>query len=191
MVMADAVSEVRVVHALPGRTRLRVVGPRLDDAPARELAEALAQVGGVLHVTINRRTGSVLCEHESTTAGDTLRARAEEVLTAAGYLGRAAPAETRVIASGVARALSRFFSEANASVLRATDGRLDLGVLVSMGFVGMGAVEVAVKRELPAPPWFNLAWWGFRTFMTVEAPAVRRSEREAHANGGEQPTEGQ
>jgi hypothetical protein len=29
--------------------------------------------------------------------------------------------------------------------------------------------EVPVKGNLPAPPWFNLAWWVFRTFITFEA----------------------
>jgi hypothetical protein len=26
---------------------------------------------------------------------------------------------------------------------------------------------------VPLPPWFNLAWWGFRTFVTTEQAAIR------------------
>jgi hypothetical protein len=60
-------------------------------------------------------------------------------------------------------------------LLRITEGGMDLGVLVTLGFVVAGAFEVMVTQKIPAPPWFNLAWWGFRTFMTVEAPAIREN----------------
>jgi len=30
---------------------------------------------------------------------------------------------------------------------------------------------VLLKGEIVSPPWFNLAWWGFRTFMTFERDA--------------------
>jgi hypothetical protein len=26
------------------------------------------------------------------------------------------------------------------------------------------------------PPWFNLAWWGFRTFMTTEQPEIQADD---------------
>jgi hypothetical protein len=39
---------------------------------------------------------------------------------------------------------------------------------VTSGFLMAGALRVVLHHELPAPQWFNLAWWGFRTFMTFE-----------------------
>jgi hypothetical protein len=56
--------------------------------------------------------------------------------------------------------------------IAATPGAVDLGTLATLAFVGAGALEVAVSKKLPMPPWFNLAWWGFRTFMTVEKPEI-------------------
>ena len=49
-------------------------------------------------------------------------------------------------------------------MLRSTDGRLDLGAVTGLGFLAVGAAEIASARTVPAPPWFNLAWWAFRTF---------------------------
>ena len=47
-----------------------------------------------------------------------------------------------------------------------------MGTLTTFGFLGAGALNVALRRQAPAPPWFNLAWWGIRTFMLFEADAV-------------------
>jgi hypothetical protein len=78
-------------------------------------------------------------------------------------------------------------------LLAATDGRLDLGILAAMGFLAVGATEIIVTRKLPAPPWFNLAWWAVRTFTTFEskvmeaptaprrAPVVHLSHSRPHA----------
>jgi hypothetical protein len=42
---------------------------------------------------------------------------------------------------------------------------------VTSGFLVAGALRLMLYRELPASQWFNLAWWGFRTFMTFEKEA--------------------
>ena len=36
-----------------------------------------------------------------------------------------------------------------------------------VGFLAVGAAEILGSRALPAPPWFNLAWWAYRTFTTT------------------------
>lgn len=48
---------------------------------------------------------------------------------------------------------------AQVAVAALTGGGIDLGVLMTSVFVVAGAAKVVLKRKLPAPPWFNLAWW--------------------------------
>ncbi|MGD9765792.1 MAG: hypothetical protein AB7V27_19020 [Candidatus Binatia bacterium] len=67
-------------------------------------------------------------------------------------------------------------------IWRATGGNFDLGTLAGLAFLGAGAVEVGVTRKLPMPPWFNLAWWAFRTlviFESEEANATRGKDTTA------------
>lgn len=78
--------------------------------------------------------------------------------------------------SSVARAAASLFKRSNLEVVRATDGRIDMGTLAALGFAVGGAVEVAVTGNLPLPPWFQLAWWAFRTFTTLEDRAIERTD---------------
>ena len=55
----------------------------------------------------------------------------------------------------------------NRSVMQHTEGHLDLGALAALGFLALGAAEIVAARTLPVPPWFNLAWWSFRTLTIV------------------------
>jgi hypothetical protein len=76
------------------------------------------------------------------------------------------------------------FRDLNRSVLLATEGRLDLGALAGLGFLSLGAAEIAATRALPAPPWFNLAWWAFRTF-TIFRPSDESGEEDDGTRAGD------
>jgi hypothetical protein len=110
--------------------------------------------------SVDRRTGSVLCHHDQRLAAasilEVLRRRdgANVVLL---HPGEVPPAPA--VADGpsaVARSVAAAFRSVNRDILRGTEGALDLGTLTTLGFMGAGAVEVAVKGNLPLPPWFNL-----------------------------------
>jgi hypothetical protein len=164
---------VSIVHRLAGRTRLRIGRFTLGAEEAAALAAALVALPGVGQVSVDRRAASVLCLHGLDVDPARLVDSARTVLAA---LAPPAPAVHQGGApppSAVAREVARLFRSLDQEVRDATDGRLDLGTLTTLGFVGAGAVEVAIKQRLPAPPWFNLAWWGFRTFLTFEGDAIR------------------
>lgn len=172
---------IRMVHAHGGRIRLRVEGLHLEEAEATRLAEVLARTPGIRRAEVNRRTGSVLCEGDPGLTPERVIGPVRETLglgEANGGPNDTEPPEGElfVTTSGVAREVARLFRDINRSVLRATDGQLDLGMLATVTFVSAGALEVALKKQIPAPPWFNLAWWGFRTFMTLEKAAIEESE---------------
>jgi copper chaperone CopZ len=176
---------IQVVHRLPGRLRLRL--PWLHDhrEQASPLAERLSELPGMAEVEVRPYTGSVLCAY------DDERLDEERILAAVcetsgcqrvclpGQPGPALTAEENeqlrsALAEGshVARAAARFFKEVNMDVVRASEGRIDLGTIASLFFASAGLVEVGVSKKLPLPPWFQLAWWAFRTFTTVERPAI-------------------
>jgi hypothetical protein len=81
--------------------------------------------------------------------------------------------------------VAKMAHDLNQEVLRVTDSKIDLGILATLGFFAAGAAEVVYKKVIPAPPWFNVAWWGFRTFVTMEGRAIadvrQPNERRAQA----------
>jgi hypothetical protein len=167
---------VKLVHSVPGRTRLRCSWLRESrDAPL-EIADALVTLPGMEEVVARPFTGSVLCRYNPLELSP--ERIAEEARNAGGaeiVLGMRdrdpAPVLQDDIAS-IARVVARIAKDLNDEVLRVTNSKIDLGILATLGFFTAGAAEVAYKKVIPAPPWFNLAWWGFRTFVTMEGRAI-------------------
>jgi hypothetical protein len=162
-----AVRHLKIAHALPGRTRFRVHGLPLCDWEAPRLEQRLGTRPDVSRVEVNCRTGSVLVEHDEEVTPPDLEPEVR-ALVAEGTEKAAegvAPVEP---VSKVARELAVIFRDLDVDLREATRGKLDIAMLAVLVFLAGGGVSVAGQEKLPAPPWFNLAWWGFRTFMTLE-----------------------
>jgi Heavy metal associated domain 2 len=174
---------IQVVHTLPGRTRFRLPWLRRDVDQANRLADALTAVPGMKEVTIRPYTGTVLCQHDA--AGFSLDPVLQVLREQSGVDQVVRPGEPLPVprlpdgamSKGiVAHELATMFNELDDDVLRATQGTIDLGTLVTVAFVTAGALQIALRKHVPAPPWFTLGWWGFRTFLTFE--------RDAHKHDG-------
>jgi hypothetical protein len=173
---------IYLVHSSPGRTRLRLPWLRRDPTQATPLAEGLQQVSGMEEVELRPYTGSILCIHDPHVLSLEALLEAVKRLTRVERVvrpGEEPPEEDeeellRALSKGsnVARAASRFFQGVNLGVLRASEGHVDLGTLATFGFMTAGVVEVVASGKLPFPPWFNLAWWAFRTFTSTEKAAI-------------------
>ena len=185
---AADVRYLRVAHAMPGRVRLRLPWLRHHAEEAEALADALVAIEGVEQVEVRPFTGSVLCCFDddrvsaeaiiATAAG----AAGVEHVVAAGETPPAPPPFARpgdAHRSTVSRALVRGVRELNADTLNATGGRLDLGTMAFLAFLGAGAAEVVLSRRLPAPPWFNLAWWAVQAFTAFESGGENEAAVEA------------
>lgn len=175
---------IYLVHASPGRTRLRLPWLRHEKGETEPLAEGLQRVEGVEEVEVRPFTGSVLCAHDPYVLSvdglldEVMRLTDVNVVVRPGEEPPEEEAELlRALSegSGVARAAAQFFKGVNVDLLRATGGGMDLGSLTALGFIVAGAVDVTVRRTLPFPRWFNLAWWAFRTFTTAEKLAIERT----------------
>jgi hypothetical protein len=170
---------IRTVHHLTGRTRLRITPAPLTDKEAQAVADTFAKVPGVKAVTVDARAGSVLATHEPQIEPASL----EQALVAAIFSsGEPLPAATT---SALARAVAHLFHEINRDILTSTGGRLDAATLATFGFLGAGALQVAVDTHIGPPPWFNLAWWGFRTFVTLEKDAIRAADDDDDDDNGD------
>jgi hypothetical protein len=168
---------VRLVHSSPGRTRVRLEGFDRALERATALADDLAALPGVEEVAVRPWTGSVLCVHDARRLDpkrivDVVRRHAEQPgAPSRTEPGRPTPALLARQGSSIARSLTALVKQLDGDLLRVTEGRLDLGTLATFGFLAAGAAEVLSSRRLPAPPWFNLAWWALRTFTEFERPA--------------------
>ena len=163
-------------HHLAERTRLRSPALRRDVRACERVADALATIAGVREIRARPYTGSVLVVHDPDVTEDRLLTEAALVLGGITILapGESPPLDPNVPAfSALARKLVHAIKDIDRDIRRASEGVTDLGTLTTLGFVGAGALEVATTGELPLPPWFQLAWWGFRTFVTTEQQEIR------------------
>lgn len=190
--MAFLPRAIRVVHQSPGRLRLRLPWLRSDVDGATALAELLAELSGMIEVAVRPSTGSVLCTFEPD-ALDASRVLATvrrstgvaRVLDAQEEMTDTRAVEPVIAGSSVARTLVDAVRGVNSDVLRESGGRMDLATLASLGFFAAGALEIAASRRLPAPPWFNLAWWAVRTLTEFEsAPAQPPPQRPSRRRNG-------
>jgi hypothetical protein len=163
---AERPGGARIAHHLPERTRLLLRGHGLAEEDQQRIVVALGSIAGVRTVKVNPRTASVLCTHEPSIDPTTL----EQAVAAAVTATEPRP---RPGTSAVARALALLFRDLNREVLDATEGRLDAPTLASLTFLVAGALGLAQKERISPPPWFNLAWWSFRTFVTLEGETIQ------------------
>jgi hypothetical protein len=165
-----------IVHHLPERTRLRTPVLRKDPEACTQVADALAALGGVREVAVRPYTGSILVEHAATLAPAELVEHIKPVLHIEHVVPpgeRPPPISELPPFSSIARELTVFVREVDRDIRRHSAGVADLGVIATLGFFTAGAAEVLASGQLPVPPWFNLAWWGFRLFMTTEERVIQ------------------
>lgn len=183
---------IQLVHRCPGRVRLRLPWLREVPADAERLADVLAGLDPSLLVEVRPWTGSVLCQYDperldaDRVLGAVRRATKVAAVQRRGEPSPEAEAEyaraARARVGSLTRSISASARSLNEEVLRATDGRLDLGAATGVTFLAVGAAELATQRSVPAPPWFNLAWWAFRTFTLFGRPEDEEAP-EPDANG--------
>ena len=168
---AVADRSLTVVHAIPGRLRLRVPsGARVEG-----LAERVAGLKGVVGSTWSSRTGSLLVRYEpASITADAITATAAEHAAVAGpeasdlIVRTPPPGERRSLATAVTEA----FADANRRVARVTGGVIDLGGLVPTVLVLWALGELLRGRTAPLA-WSSALWYAHGLFRDYNVPAVR------------------
>jgi hypothetical protein len=174
---------IQVVHVLPGRARLRLSWLRARPEEATAVADAVVACKGVNEVKVQPASCSLLCLYDPAAVDVEGIVRVLQEHTGVDQVitrGELPPAPTLSVPPRgiIAREVTSIFRDMNQGVLRATQGAMDLGTLVTGGFAAAGAVRILTQPQLPAPQWFNLAWWGFRTFLTFEKDAAAAESAE-------------
>ncbi len=129
----------RVVHSIPGRTRLRTHGIKGDAAALSALQSALEDTRGVQTVQVNRVTGSVLVEHDAD-IHDVL-----QEVERRGILRLEEEAREPYLTQ-----IHRALAESDQRLRQVSSGRIDLETLSFMGFVAGGIYQCFNGHGLPA-----------------------------------------
>jgi hypothetical protein len=159
----------------------------MEPSRAGAIADACVRHDGILDVKVNLGTGSIVVVHDADILTPAEVATIVRRATGAASVLEpgeelpplAAPPPNRE-PSRLAVATAAFFEDVNQDVRRATDGHADLATLMPVAFIGLGLLEVAVDREFPPPPWWSLFWWSFRSFLSLNDPAIREAARTSH-----------
>jgi hypothetical protein len=169
-----------LVHAVPGRLRLRIPARRGDAAFFRDVGESFDLCRHVLAAEGNARTASLLIRHEG--EPETVWRFAET----RGLFLRQDPA-----AAGAPRVLDRVVADArqiDTWFKSSSAGDLDLSTLVTAGLMGMSLLQLARGNFLA--PSVTLAWYAATLVQgRVTAanppsarhhPTVEQDDAEAH-----------
>jgi hypothetical protein len=170
---------IRVVHALPRRVRVKVGALKGNPRAARHLEEHLNSIPGVRQAQANPVTGSVLVlYHDSAHWRDSIPSLAEKLAAVAADVDVGAVADRLAASPQAANGapileasdVRDFFHGMNETV-RSTTAGLDLKLLVPLVLVFLG-VRGLFAQGVSAPRWYDLLWFGFGTFMMLNAAGV-------------------
>jgi hypothetical protein len=185
---------LKVIHALPGRVRLKVPRVKGNQTLARRAERKLAKVPGIKQVEAKANTGSLLLHYDvedlcaeaalgvlEETLGE-LFPGIEVVSLIAGLacLGKSPGADPGL---PLTEGITSSFRGLNARVSQLTGG-LDLKILVPLVLIFLGLRGLWQSEKITAPPWFSLLWSGFASFVLlnrglVEGTAGTAGEKKA------------
>jgi hypothetical protein len=158
-----------LVHHHPGRLRVRADAFREGDAPAKVL-DALDAEPGIVSVSHNPRTGSLLVEYQPGLAdSETILARIAE---AAGLEMPSdeppPPKKPALVAIDAAR-------EVNELVADLTGEQTDLRTLIPFGMAALAAYSLVYHPDERLPRWDNLLYWSYNVFTQLHRREIERS----------------
>jgi len=167
---------IKVVHALPGRVRLKVARVKGNPPLAREARERLAKVPGIRQVETRPDTGSLLIHYDteelfSLTSLEILSATLAEifpeieVVTLAAWLASLAEDSGPVAQTDAAAGISGAFKAFN-------PGGIDLKLLAPLALILFGARAFWVSEKIAFPAWYDYLWFGFSTFVMLNRGLV-------------------
>jgi hypothetical protein len=173
------------VHESHGRVRFRLTWLRHRPDLAAALADALSAVEGVAQVRVRHFTGSVLVLFDPARsdgeriAAALLQATGLPRVTLPGHesgedIDRLLDNSHRK-GSDLSLALVRTIEGLHADFLRLSGGHVSLGVLMTLSMWMGAAAKMAHDARIEPPPWYQLVWWGFKSFYDLERAAIENA----------------
>jgi hypothetical protein len=166
---------MEILHALPGRVRLRVAGLKRDPALAQVLEGRIAGYPAIRHVEASPVTGNVLIRFDPA-AGPPVEfvRRLVPEHVAAEWEVATHPTPAADARDGTpARGIADFFRELNRRVA-ARAGGLDLTVFLPLALFALGVRGLlgSEREKLAVPTWYDLLWFAFGTFLMLNRSAI-------------------
>lgn len=173
--------DIRVVHAIPGRIRLKVRNLKNNPTSAQEVAARLRKLAGVDTVEANATTGSVLVTYGSGKSRSAeIPPKLSEAFGSALFPG-VDPSEVHRQLSGhgggngngsaapvpLAHRIQGFLGNIDTGFGRVSGGAVDLRLLVPVGLLCAGLAIVATSGSIPMPAWYDLVWASFAAFVAL------------------------
>ncbi len=166
-----------VVSSTPNRTRLRVSPKRRNPKEMAKIAKALNAHPDVHDVRTNLQTGSIVIHHADQ---DNWTDEFSAILQDLGVvLGSVTDVDLPISEgkSEVAKDLTGAVSDLNDRVGKATNGVVDLRLLVPVGLATLAVRELIRNGwEFEAAPWYVLMWYAFDSFIKLHYTAEPPTE---------------
>ncbi|MGK7875339.1 MAG: HMA2 domain-containing protein [Xenococcaceae cyanobacterium] len=164
-------SESSPIHAhmvsqTPGRIRFRVAHLHREKHKMEPIAHALKECLEIYRVRTNVASGSITVFHaQEHSSFDDVRA----ILRDLGVIIRDITDVKSIATNGKSDAAAEVTNAAadlNQRVKRATNGVVDLRVLIPLGFSALALRQLLVKGlQIEIIPWYVLAWYAFDSFI--------------------------
>ncbi len=176
--------KVEVVHAIPGRVRLRITELKESPDLASCLGSRFKTVERLNSFEVRPQSNSVVLHYEPTAQSAfsaSLRTLFPQLVDARQRNHPAAQGDSPQ-EQDFAGTIAGLFATANKNVERATGG-IDLKLLVPVALLTLsvlGMLATAVRqRRLPMPTWYDLLWFAFNTFVILNLTMSRQTESNA------------
>jgi Heavy metal associated domain 2 len=151
--------DIRLVHAIPGRIRLKLERIKGDAEQARDIESRLATVRGIHQVEVSSLTGSVVA-----TFDPALLESLDFHFAVASALGIAASdLNPEYLAKWYA-------NKSNGSPLVSPNMGDHWRMLVPLALLALGIRGVVAAERLIFPQWYDYLWFAFGTYHALNPP---------------------
>jgi hypothetical protein len=168
--------DLRVVHAIPGRVRLKVAQVRENPALAGELQKRLAATRGISKVEVNPLTSSVLVlyDERELSSPDVLHELAAPLSALfPGFdvkdfvKGQAPTRNGTQTLPPLTAGISSLFISLNTRISQVTGGSADLKILAPLLLFVLGARSLLVSEKPLVPTWYDFLWFALGTYFML------------------------
>lgn len=175
---------LKVVHALPGRVRLKVAKVKGNQVLARLAEKKLVQVPGIEQVEAKANTGSLLIHYSLNdlfdsealeSLSETLAELFPEIEIGALMTGLMSLTENPGAVAGAGTAIAQGISGSLAALnteIRKYTGGLDLRLLAPLALIFLGLRGLWTAEKLRFPTWSEYLWFGFSSLIMLNRGLV-------------------
>lgn len=184
----QAARPARIVHHVPGRLRIKVLGVRAESEFLAAVQSVIGAVHGVDLVRVNPSSSSIVIHYtpsdtifhfrlqQDPALGSLLELNGEDALLA--EIDEAVTASVRYLErhSRLAESIVSTAEQLDSNLRKVSDGYLDLKVLLPLGVAVATSLHKARNRGTPM--WLSLSTFAFNAFLSlhrqrIDAPIVR------------------